>query len=162
MYSTLNCSRLLHSEIFYVAPCPKSPRSSGWLWTHQHMIFQSNTALRIQNYIVCDLLWTWYKCLTQAAPFISPPVLESLTTSKLTDLNGPRNCFNIGLRYEETPCKQFALRFLITPLVLAKNGNYWQEIAKFGLTEGSAAEKVYSADFAIVTWLTSQLEFLPH
>ena len=37
--------------------------------------------------------------------------------------------------------------------------NYWQEIAKFGLTEGSAAEKVYSADFAIVT---SQLEFLPH
>ena len=34
------------------------------------MVFQSHTASRIQNCIVCDLLWTWYKCLTQTAPFI--------------------------------------------------------------------------------------------
>ena len=34
---TLNSSWLLHSEIFSVEPCPKSPRSSGWLWTHQHI-----------------------------------------------------------------------------------------------------------------------------
>ena len=34
---TLNSSRLLHSEIFSVEPCPKSPPSSGWLWTHQHI-----------------------------------------------------------------------------------------------------------------------------
>ena len=71
---TLNSSWLLHSEIFSVEPCPKSPWSSGWLWTHQHMVFQSNTASRTQNYIVCDLLWTWYKCLTQTASFIIKPV----------------------------------------------------------------------------------------
>ena len=34
---TFNSSWLLHSEIFSVEPCPKSPQSSGWLWTHQHI-----------------------------------------------------------------------------------------------------------------------------
>ena len=34
---TLNSSGLLYSEIFYLEPCPKSPWSSGWLWTHQHI-----------------------------------------------------------------------------------------------------------------------------
>ena len=65
--------------------------------TNIYMVIQSNTASRIQNYIVCDLLWTWYKCLTQKDPFIikpvdgrfdcSSPILESLTTSKLTDFS---------------------------------------------------------------------------
>ena len=46
---------------------PKSPWSSGWLWTpkHNYMVFQSNTASRIQNEIVCDLFGTIYKFLTQ-------------------------------------------------------------------------------------------------
>ena len=34
---TLISSWLLNSEIFSVEPCPKSPRSSGWLWTHQYI-----------------------------------------------------------------------------------------------------------------------------
>ena len=36
--------------------------------------FQSNTASRIQNEIVCDLFGTRYKFLTQTAPFIIKPV----------------------------------------------------------------------------------------
>ena len=42
--------------------------------TNIYMVFQSNTASRTQKYIVCDLLWTLYKCLTQTAPFIIKPV----------------------------------------------------------------------------------------
>ena len=39
-----------------------------------YMVFQTNTALRIQNDIVCDLLWTRYKFLTQTSPLIIKPV----------------------------------------------------------------------------------------
>ena len=38
------------------------------------MVFPSNTASCIQNYIGCDLFWTRYKYLTQTAPFIIKPV----------------------------------------------------------------------------------------
>ena len=95
---TLNSSWLLHFEIFYLEPCPKSPQSSGWLWTHQHMVFQSNTASRIQNYIVCNYyghdINVWPKqphlllnMLMGNLIVLSPPILESLTTSKLTDFS---------------------------------------------------------------------------
>ena len=46
----------------------------GFGHTNIYMVFQSNTALRIENYIVCGLLWTWYRRLTQTAPFIIKPV----------------------------------------------------------------------------------------
>ena len=39
-----------------------------------YMVFQSNTASRIQNEIVCDLFGTIYKFLTQTVPFIIKPV----------------------------------------------------------------------------------------
>ena len=38
------------------------------------MVFQSNTASRIQNEIVCDLFGTRYKLLTQTVPFFIKPV----------------------------------------------------------------------------------------
>ena len=63
-------SWLLHSEIFTVKPCPKSPWSSGWLWTPKHMVFQSNTASKIQNGIVCDLFGIIYKFLTSKQPHL--------------------------------------------------------------------------------------------
>ena len=78
------------------------------------MFFQSNTASRIQTYIVCDLLWTWYKCLTQTAPFIIKPVdgrfdcsfstnSESLTTSKLTNFSAfQRNTWRSWKTYKTT------------------------------------------------------------
>ena len=40
----------------------------------QYMVFQSNTASKIQNGIVCDLFGIIYKFLTQTAPFIIKPV----------------------------------------------------------------------------------------
>ena len=39
-----------------------------------HMVFHSNTALRIQNEIVCDLSGTRYKFLTETAQFMIKPV----------------------------------------------------------------------------------------
>ena len=71
---THNSSWSLYSQIFTVKPCPKSPWSSGWLWTPKHMVFQSSTTLRIQNEIVCDIFGTRYKLLTQTVPFIIKPV----------------------------------------------------------------------------------------
>ena len=38
-----------------------------------YMVFQSNTASRIQNYIVCDLFWTRYMCLTLKKPGLLTP-----------------------------------------------------------------------------------------
>ena len=39
-----------------------------------YMVFQSNTATRIQNETVCGLFGTRYKLLTQTVPFIIKPV----------------------------------------------------------------------------------------
>ena len=77
----LNSSWLLHSHTFTVKPGPKSPWSLGWLWTPKHMVFQSNTASRIQNEIVCDLFGTTYKLLTQTVPFVIKPVDVRLNCS---------------------------------------------------------------------------------